>query len=250
MTRVNGDLVIAIDRSDALPLHSQVAIELERAICDGRLTKGVYLPNEVDLAVAWHISRPTVRQAIKQLVDRGLLVRRRGVGTQVVSDGLRRPARLTSLYDDLVAAGRQPYTVVLELLIAGADAEVASALGVKLGEDVVQVSRCRLVGDKPLALMRNWLPVDVAAEVTVEQLQATGLYQLLRERGIKPHSAHQVIGAASANDHEAAALGLAPGSPLLTLRRVMSDASGRVAELGRHVYDAGHYALEITVLES
>ena len=69
----------------------------------------------MQLADRCGLSRPTVRQAIQHLVDKGLLVRKRGVGTQVVQAQVRRPIELTSLYDDLAAAQRSPRTKVLEL---------------------------------------------------------------------------------------------------------------------------------------
>ena len=75
------------------------------AIEHGSLTPGSLLGNEIELAGRLGLSRPTVRQAIQSLVDKGLLVRRRGVGTQVVHSQVKRPLELSSLYDDLEAAG-------------------------------------------------------------------------------------------------------------------------------------------------
>ena len=68
------------------------------------------MDGEVDLAEQLGISRPTTRAAIKQLVDKGLLVRRRGFGTMVSPKPVRRAVALTSLYDDLEESGREPRT--------------------------------------------------------------------------------------------------------------------------------------------
>jgi DNA-binding GntR family transcriptional regulator len=247
---VSDHLPIIIDRSSAVPLYFQVAQQLEAAIAEGRLEKGEFLSNEIELAARWKISRPTVRQAIKQLVDDGLLVRRRGVGTQVVSDELRRPGRLTSLYDDLTAAGRNPTTEVLTLERVGADLATAEALGIPAASEVVHIERCRIGGSKRLAIMRNWLTVESAGTITIAQLRETGLYQLIRAQGVQPHSAHQIIGAMAATPTDAALLGLPAGAPLLTMRRVMQDSTGRTVEVGRHVYDATQYSVEMTVLEN
>ena len=65
------------------------------------------------LAERLDLSRPTVRRAIAELVDRGLLVRRRGVGTTVASQVIHRRDELTSLYDDMVRRGQEPHTEVL-----------------------------------------------------------------------------------------------------------------------------------------
>lgn len=101
-------LGLGVDRSSPVPLHYQLAQQLEAAIADGRLAAGGLLGNEIELAARLGLSRPTVRQAIQSLVDKGLLVRRRGVGTQVLHSKVRRPLELSSLYDDLEAAGRHP----------------------------------------------------------------------------------------------------------------------------------------------
>ena len=75
---------------------------------------GGRLANEVELADRLGVSRPTMRRAIQYLVERGMLVRKRGVGTQIVHPKVRRPVELSSLYDDLVKTGQSPVTEVLD----------------------------------------------------------------------------------------------------------------------------------------
>ncbi|MBM0238896.1 GntR family transcriptional regulator [Micromonospora sp. ATA32] len=101
---------IAVDRSSPVPLYFQVAQQFAAAIQRGELAPGDRLDSELQLADRLGLSRPTVRQAIQHLVNKGLIVRRRGVGTQVVRGEIRRAVELTSLHDDLVRAGQQPST--------------------------------------------------------------------------------------------------------------------------------------------
>ena len=102
-----------VDRSSPVPLYFQVAQHLEDAIHSGAIPTGTLFQNEVDLAASLGLSRPTMRRAMQHLVDKGLVVRRRGIGTRVVQPKLRRPLELTSLYDDLARAGRTPTTELL-----------------------------------------------------------------------------------------------------------------------------------------
>ena len=95
---------ITVDRYSPVPMYYQVAQQLEHAIETGELPPGTRLDGELALAQALGVSRPTLRRAIEYLVDRGYLVRRRAVGTQVVHPKVRRPVELTSLYDDLTAS--------------------------------------------------------------------------------------------------------------------------------------------------
>ena len=187
-----------------VPLYHQVAEQLQAAIDGGRLRRGDFLPSELDLAAAWGVSRPTARQAIQRLVDKGLLVRRRGVGTQVVSATVRRPVRLTSLYDDLAEQDRKPTTEVIVHAHVTADSDVAQALGVPEGTGLLHLERLRRARGAPLALLRNWVLLEVAPDLEREELEVTGLYEALRRRGVRPTTATQVIGAASATRAEAA----------------------------------------------
>ena len=111
---LDGVLVpkVVLDRSSPVPLYFQVATRLQEQIEGGELPVGGRLENEVELADRLGVSRPTMRKAIAYLVERGMLVRRRGVGTQIVHPKVRRPVELTSLYDDLAKTGRAPRTEI------------------------------------------------------------------------------------------------------------------------------------------
>jgi DNA-binding GntR family transcriptional regulator len=237
---------IVVDRTSPVPLYYQVAQVLEQAIEAGELAPGERLDNEIALAESLGLSRPTMRRAIQYLVDRGLLVRKRGVGTQVVHRAVRRPIELTSLYDDLASEGRSPRTEVLRLEEVPASDTVAHVLGVAEGTPVLSLERLRYADDEPLALMHNYLPPGVVA-VTGESLRDTGLYQMMRAAGVRLHLASQVVGARTATAAEAKLLGEPRGAPLLTMRRTAYDETGRVVEYGDHIYRASLYSFEFVI---
>ena len=172
---------IVIDRHSPVPLYFQLSQQLEAAIRSGRIKAGERIDTEVEIAERYGLSRPTVRQAISELVNKGLLVRRRGVGTQVVHDQMRRPVELTSLYEHLEQTKRKPGTRVLDLRTEPADAEVAAALQVAEGTEVLHLERLRLVDGEPLAIMRNWLPADLV-DLQADALEHSGLYDLMRRQ--------------------------------------------------------------------
>src|ERR1700733_12843466 len=93
-----SELTVDLDRSSPVPLYYQVSRQIEAAIDAGDLAPGDRLENEISLADRGGLSRPTMRRAIQELVDKGLLVRRRGIGTQVVHGRVKRPMDLTSLF--------------------------------------------------------------------------------------------------------------------------------------------------------
>ncbi len=240
---------ITLDRSSPVPLYFQVAEQLERAIVSGEIGAGERLENEITMAQDLGLSRPTMRQAIQVLVDKGMLVRRRGVGTQVVHGQVRRQVELTSLFDDLAAAGQHPRTTVLEQLLVPADEQVAEQLQVDLGEPVWSLRRLRFIaGGEPLAVMHNYLPSSIVDLGDVD-LEAQGLYSSLRDAGFVIRVARQSIGARGVRPVEARLLREEVDAPLLTMQRTAYDNLGRAVEFGRHAYRPGLYSFDVTLVD-
>src|SRR3982751_1618818 len=125
---VYRELDIRLDRSSSVPLYHQLAQSIEHAISSGTLAPGDRLENELSLTSRLGLSRPTARQAIQELVKKGLLVRKRGVGTQVVRSQFRRDERLSSLNEDLTKAGRVPSSRLLHYSVGELDQDVRDAI--------------------------------------------------------------------------------------------------------------------------
>lgn len=240
-------LAVVLDRSSPIPLYYQLAEAIEAAIRDGELAPGDRFENELALAKRLALSRPTTRRAIQELVDKGLLVRKRGVGTQVVQNSVHRQAELTSLFDDLVRAGKAPATRLLDYRVDVPDEDVARELSLPGSWEVVRIKRLRLANGEPLAVMTNYLPIEIAPEPAA--LEGSGLYQSLRAQGVHIRLARQRIGARAAGRDEARLLDEKPGAPLLTMDRTAFDDSGRAVEYGTHCYRASRYFFDTTVVD-
>lgn len=236
-----------LDRTGPVPLYYQVSSRLERAIREGDILPGARLENEIAIGERLGLSRPTVRRAIQELVDKGLLVRRRGIGTQVVQGQVTRQVELTSLYEDLRSSHHDPGTRVLESDLRPASGVVAQALGVPVGSDVVHFRRQRSTDGVPVAILENHLPLEFA-DIRASQLEEQGLYQLLRARGVTIRVANQRIGARGATGDEAALLDIDEGGALLTMDRIAYDSAGRAIEHGHHCYRPDLYSFETTLV--
>lgn len=241
------ELPLLVDRSASRPLYLQLADGIETAVRDGVLPPGSRIENEVALSKRLGLSRPTVRQGIQELVDKGMLVRKRGVGTQVVESRVNRPVALTSLYDDLASAGKRPTTEVLEYRVGRPSPEVASRLLLQPGELVLDLVRLRRVDGEPLALLMNSLPERFAP--TREELSTAGLYDALRRRGVLAAVAHERIGAITADEEQGELLDEPVGAALLTMERKVFSNDGTVIEHGHHVYRASRYTFEVTLVD-
>jgi DNA-binding GntR family transcriptional regulator len=237
-----------LDRTSPVPLYQQLADQLERVIRTGAIEPGAEIGNEIRLAERLGVSRPTIRQAILHLVEKGLLVRRRGIGTHVVDAPVARTLRLTSLFDDLAATNQRPRTALLALDLVAAPAEVATVLGVAVDEPVIHLLRLRFAADQPLAIMENFLPADFLDPTAVD-LGRIGLYQALRGRGILLKGATQRIGARAGTDEECRLLGEPVNSPMLTIDRITHDSNARVVEYASHLYRASRYEYAMTLVD-
>lgn len=241
------ELFTDLDRTGPVPLYYQVSSRLEQAIRSGKIPTGSRLENEISIGERLGLSRPTVRRAIQELVDKGLLVRRRGIGTQVVQGQVSRPVELTSLYEDLQHGHHEPSTEVLSYEVIPAPEEVAEKLSIAAGSDVLRIRRLRGTDGAPVAILENYLPKEFT-DITEADLKAKGLYQLLRARGVTIRIANQSISARRATADEADLLGESRGGPLLTMERIAFDDSGKAIEYGHHCYRPELYRFETTLV--
>jgi GntR family transcriptional regulator len=232
---------ITIDRSSPVPLYFQLAQHFEAAIRSGTLEAGSRLENELQLADTLGLSRPTVRAALLYLANKGLVVRKRGLGTVVANERIDRNVELTSLYDDLAASGRTPTTKIIKAEVSRPSDEVARALQLPERGLVMSLERIRFADGEPMALMHNYLPAGLIP-LDVELLEERGLYELLRSAGVRPTSATQRMSAKNASAAEARVFDEARGTALLTMERIAYDQADRPIEFGRHLYRASRYA--------
>lgn len=246
MTTPPASTAITIDRASPVPLYFQLAQHFENAIRSGALKPGARLDNEVELAERLGLSRPTVRAAFGYLASKGMVTRKRGAGTLVASQRIDRDVELTSLFDDLAAAGRAPATQVIRNEAGHASEAVAAALQLPERALVICLERIRLADGEPVALMHNYLPAALV-HLNSEMLAEHGLYELLRASGIRLGSATQRMSAKNASAAEARVLGETRGTALLTMERVAYDDTGRPVEFGQHLYRASRYAFTTTL---
>ena len=242
------ELDITLERNSPVPLYYQVAQAIEHAINTGALAPGDRLENELSLTSRLGLSRPTARQAIQELVKKGLLVRKRGVGTQVVRSQFRRTEALSSLNEDIIKAGKIPSTRLLEYSVGPLDQDIRDAIDVAAvsESEFIKIRRLRLADDVPLAILTNYLPTHF--EITEEDMQSKSLYACLRSLGVNLKIAHQQISARLMTDDEAELLDAETPAACLTVDRIAYDDVGQFVEFGRHMYHAAQYSIQSSLV--
>ena len=173
-----------------------------------------------------------------ELVTRGLLVRRRGIGTTVANEVIHRRNELTSLFDDLKRNGREPLTEVLEFDTSCLDTRASQILGLEPEAPLVYLKRLRSVREGPMSILRNWLPPQWA-DLDLDAITAQGLYNAMRARGVTPAVAHQAIGARP--ERPSASCGPDKNDPVSRCH-AGPTTPGVPVEFGDHCYRYDRYA--------
>ena len=239
---------ISIATPSFSPLYQQIKALLVQSLQAGEWQPGQVIPSEVDLAARFKVSQGTVRKAIDEMATDNVLVRRQGKGTFVASHAEEstqyRFLRLTP--DDGSSPDLQRR--LLECRRMRAPAEVARLLALKGGEAAVQVRRLLLAGDSPVlpvVLDDLWLPGTLFKGLTAERLEGWRgpMYRLFEaEFAVHMIRAEEKIRAVAADVEEAGLLGVAPGTPLLSVERLSFTYGDRPVELRRGLYHtSGHH---------
>lgn len=215
------------------PLYLQARDLMLRRIVDGTWKPGTYLPSEPQLATDLGVSIGTIRKAMEDLVGQGLLERQHGRGTQVVPHS---SARSRFRFLRFVHGDGRPFSPVAHVLASGvaeAEARDRDRLGLTAGAAVLVLLRTRSEDGVPLVYERIALPAapfaGLNAEPGTEMLEE--IYVLYQSRcGQTVARARDEIATDRAAPAIAGALGCAPGTPLLLVRRVALSLLGAPIE--------------------
>jgi GntR family transcriptional regulator len=231
------------------PLYLKLRLVIEAAVAEGVLKPGDALPTEREIAEQGGISRVTVRKALDELVEAGLLLRRHGSGTFVarrIMHGEQHLSLLTSFTEDMERRGFRTRAEWIERGIFAPSPDETMKLGLSSGARVARFHRLRIADDIPLAL--EWS--SVSAEFVPDPMLVTdSLYRALERRDARPVRAVQRISAVNIEADEAQLLKVEPRDAGLFLERLSYLPSGRVVELTHTLYrgDAYDFVAELTL---
>ncbi len=223
---------------DASPLYLQLARKLGEAVRSGRYQAHEALPSERTLSESLGVSRVTARKAIDQLVDQGLIVRKRGSGNYIAPHLEQPLSRLTSFSEELHRRGYTPSSRWLSRAITGATPDEQLSLGLSPSMQVARLERLRLADNVVMAYEVSVLPQSVLPHP--EQVQAS-LYEYLTRIGQSPVRALQHIRAINSQPRLADQLGIPVGQAVLFITRVGYLESGQAVELTHSYCHSDYY---------
>jgi GntR family transcriptional regulator len=224
-----------LTKSSPLPLWFQLAERLRGAITDGFFKPGEALPSEAKLNETFGISRATSRAGLDALEQEGLIIRRSGKGSIVLSTRVDQPVNeMLGFADDMQRRGLKPSYETLSVARVRATPEVAEAFGVRVASQVFQSRRLLKADDVPIGLAVSWLSPELLRSrktPSEKELQEGSLYAWLEKfHDVRIAGAKEFIEAAIVDEETAAALGVAKGSAVLIVRRRSHQVDGSPVE--------------------
>jgi GntR family transcriptional regulator len=227
-----------LDESSSLPLYQQLQRALRQAIENGAIAPEDALPPERDLAEMLGVSRITVRKAIDELAEEGLLVRKQGSGTFVSNRVEKNFAKLTSFSEDMRARGREPRSVWLTKAAGTVTPEESLTLRSSPGTPVLRFHRIRYADDAPMAIEYATVLADCLPSVEAVQ---SSLYEALEQTGHRPVRALQRLRAVLFTAEQAKLLKAQERDAGLLVARVGYLKDGRAVEFSQSYYRGDIY---------
>jgi GntR family transcriptional regulator len=236
-----------LNQNTGIPLYIQIREALLQEIQQKKFQKGQQLPTEEELSREFNVSRMTVRQALGEMVREGVLERRRGIGTFVVSQHMTRHyTRLNSFYEEAQDQGLKPSSVIVEMKIIPADEEVAAKLDINGGDEVHFIKRLRMLNDDPIALHLVRLPCKLFPGLRQDHLSGS-LYSFYQEQNKPATWGLQRIEARVATHEQSQLLKLPKNAPILYSGRVTYTRNDVPIEWVEAFAGGAPYAIEITL---
>lgn len=201
---------------NVIPYYYQIKMDILSAIQNGELTENQKIAPEVELAARYGVSRPTVRQALNELVYTGVLWRKQGKGTFVAPQRIHEDLSSPPVFaEEAFAVGKEPELKVLSRKTIKPTREIARALEISDTDELVEVVGLRLADHEPMLLRIEYFPLKLAPQLSTREFDNTPMFDVLAEYGLNTARSSQTFQVAAARAEEAEHLNVEPGSPVM-----------------------------------
>ncbi|WP_202081670.1 GntR family transcriptional regulator [Caldalkalibacillus salinus] len=231
-----------IDKESPIPIYYQLEEHFRTLIEEGKLQPGDMIPSERELSEAFHISRMTIRQAITNLANEGLITRVKGKGTFVAEKKIEQSlGQLTGFSEDMRLRGMEPSTEILDFKEIEATTTESRELQLNPGDAIYHISRLRLADGQPMALEQSYLRKNEVHGLT-ESIVRSSIYDYIEnDLGLSLTHARQTIEPSLASDLESRMLKVEPHTPVLLIKRNSYLSDGTPLEYVKSVYRGDRY---------
>ncbi|RSL32176.1 GntR family transcriptional regulator [Salibacterium salarium] len=235
-----------IDKNSPLPIYYQIQEMIRKKIESSEWEPGDMLPSERIFAEDFDISRMTVRQAVTELANEGLLRREKGKGTFVTEPKIEQTLQgLTSFTEDMKDRGLKPGSDLIQYSVLTPSKPVADTLQMNDTKQIHEIKRIRLADEVPMAFETTSINSDIVGELP-EDIENHSIYYILeKEKGLKIGNGEQTFESSLARKEEADFLGIREGDPILLIRRITYLDDGTPFEYVKSAYRGDRYRFTI-----
>lgn len=247
---------VKVDHTGTEALFSQVRRGLEQwikaGLRDGTLSPGDRVPSEHELSAALDVSGITVKRALNDLQQAGLIQRLQGRGSFIakprkITLGLE---RLYSITTAAQTSGMASTSRTLELNEVSATANIARELRLQPGDPVAKLVRLRLIDAQPLAVDTSYMPLALFPEILTVDFDQISLYEFMADtHGIEPIRAREFLEPVLINEFEALILNVSRGSPGMLIERVAYGAGDVPLEFNKGVIRGDRCRFSVDMLK-
>lgn len=224
------------------PLYRKIAQQIREEIESGQWEEGQSIPTEKHLSEQFGASRVTVRQAIKMLVEEGLLEKVQGSGTYVKEQKIEHNIfELISFTEEMRSLNKEPVNKVLNFQLLEPDDHVKRMLSLEEGRKVFYVRRQRLVDDIPYVVEDTYLPVDLFPNLSYQIMTGSKYDYIEKEVGKKIKESYQEVIPVLPEEDMAEALTVDQGTPVLKICSYSILEDGTVFEYSENHFKSDEY---------
>lgn len=239
-----------LNKAIPTPLYYQLKEILLEYIVNRHENLDLPIPTEQELSTHFMISRPTVRQAINELVLEGFLYRVKGKGTFISSPKIQQEFLqvLDSFNNEIKKKGMVPSTKVLSIETVKSDKSISEVLHMIEGSKVIKLQRLRSANDDPIVIVDTFLPYKVCSFLLDKNLEQESLYELIEsELSLKITRAVRKLESVLAGDYEAQLLKVTQGAPIQFIKSTTFLSNGTPIEysLAKYRGDRNTFTFEM-----
>ncbi len=236
---------IQLDSSSSTPLYRQLADIIRASIESGEFKRDSQIPTETVLSQQYEISRITVRKALEELTDEGLLVRKQGKGTFVYADkSIQANYPFMPFNEAVQQTGQRPSTKLISYSLEIPSHRIADYFGLSDGENVITLKRVRLTDDTPIIFETDYY-LNSFDFLASEPLTGS-VSEILRNHNILPIHGINSISVCYATVEEASFLKVEVDSPLLYVYSEIRDQNQRAIQVSKQIIRSEFYKLIVT----
>ncbi|KAB8137807.1 GntR family transcriptional regulator [Gracilibacillus oryzae] len=237
-----------IDKNSPLPIYYQLEQAIRAQIQQGELQPGELLPSEKAYTEKYNISRMTVRQAINNLAQEGLLVRMKGKGTFIAEQKIQQTLKgITSFSEEMKQKGKKAASRIITLEEVNANPYIAEKLDVDKDSSIWKLKRVRLADQIPIAFETSYMPKKIVGEIKEENFAQSFYDYVENTLQLKITHGNQDIESTLAEEEDKEYLELEEGSPILLINRLTYVDGNRPFEYVRTAYRADKYKYKLSL---